>query len=64
VSLGPGWVDAIAAAVKTGDEGQAAEALGRVPRKPFRIDYRRRAESQSRGGKKGGKRKKGWRKDA
>jgi hypothetical protein len=55
VSIAPYWVDAIAAAVKTGDEKQAAAALGCAPRKRFRIDYSRRFESQSRGGKKGGK---------
>lgn len=56
--LGPGWADAIAAAVKTGDETLRADAMGGPVRKRFRIDYSRRFESQSRGGKKGGKAKK------
>ncbi len=64
MSLGPYWVDAIAATVKTGDEEKRADAIGCSPRKGFRINWTRRAESASRGGKKGGKRKRGWRKDA
>jgi hypothetical protein len=55
MSIAPYWVDAIAAAVKTGDETERAAALGGPVRKRFRIDYSRRFESQSRGGKKGGK---------
>jgi hypothetical protein len=58
-ALGPGWVDAFALAIKTGDEEKRAESIGVPVRKRFRVDYERLRASASRGGLKGGPAKKG-----
>ena len=52
-ALVPGWVDGIAAAVKS-SEKERREALGMKPHKSFRIDHARLMDSASRGGRKGG----------
>jgi hypothetical protein len=53
--LKPGWVDSIAAAVKSNDETTRADALGYKPRKRLRIDAGRLAASAARGGRIGGR---------
>jgi hypothetical protein len=58
-ALGPGWVDAFALAIKTGDEEKRAESIGVPVRKRFRVNYDKIRESASRGGLKGGAAKKG-----
>jgi len=63
IALFPGWVDAYAKACSTKDDEAAREILGAPRPKPFRIDQSRLALSRSRGGRKGGKVKKGPRRE-
>lgn len=58
-NLGPYWADSIAAAVRTGDEKERADALGVAPRKRFRINPARLLDSAAKGGRIGGSRRKG-----
>lgn len=60
--MGPGWADAFGKTLSVGTRKEIEQATGKPHGPRFRIDYARRAESASRGGRKGGKRKKGWRK--
>lgn len=57
-TLKPGWVDGIAAAVRSGDEVTRSEALGYKPRKRLRIDVWKLQASAARGGRIGGSRRK------
>lgn len=61
--LKPGWADLLAPAVKTGDEATRAEALGVKPRRNFRIDRTRMADSARRGGQLGRKSQWGTKKE-
>jgi hypothetical protein len=49
----PGWVDALAPAVKSGDEKTRAEALGVKPRRCFRISNDAFTASRKRGSARG-----------
>lgn len=60
--IGPGWAEEFGRLLATGTKAEIERATGKPHGPPFRIDYARRAESASRGGRKGGKRRKGWRK--
>jgi hypothetical protein len=49
----PGWVDAIAQGVKSGDEKTRAEALGVQPRRCFRLSNEAYKRSRQRGSQRG-----------
>lgn len=58
MKLDPGWAERFGSTLATGTKDEIEDATGMRHGPPFRIDYARRAESSSRGGKKNrGKRK-------
>jgi hypothetical protein len=63
MSFQPGWADTIGKALASKDETERAEAVGLTPRRNFRIDRKRQAESAARGGRLG-RRKRHYREDS